>query len=412
MSLNILDHLGLAYQPIWGAQRQLVAVRLRVRALRPEVVDAAHLLQLLSAERQPYTPPLLISFTDRPLLLQALAISPQEGIWLELPDEGEFVTDELRQHVQFAQRMGHQLVQCGPLARAAQGVAAAGRSLPMHLLDLWPEDVAQALRSVAERGQPASAPQARSPVLAGHIYQNIGSSALAAHCLDDRRAWGICDWPVDDVLHQHRHQSIACDRHVVLHVLRAFEQDLSMDEVENRIYLDPVLAYRMLRMVNSVAFGTSREVDSVRHALMLLGHSNMRQWLNEQLLAASLEPALRPVRHAMVLRAQLMDHLMDAGPEHDLRAEIHLTGLFSRIDGLLQEPLADALARIPLSARVTDALLNHHGPYVSYLDVARHMEDLHAMGDLPLICHTHEFRVDDVNRALIRMLCHVRHNPV
>src|SRR5574343_1248490 len=115
MSLNILDHVGLAYQPIWGAKRQLAAVRLRVRAFHPESVDAAHLLQLLSSERQPHTPPLLVSFVDRALLLQALSVSPQEGIWLELPDEGYFATDELRQHIQFARRMGHQLVQSGPL---------------------------------------------------------------------------------------------------------------------------------------------------------------------------------------------------------------------------------------------------------------------------------------------------------
>lgn len=412
MSLNILDHLALAYQPIWGAQRQLAAVRLRVHALHAESVDAAHLLQLLASERQPHTPPLLVSFVERPLLLQALAISPQEGIWLELPDDGDFSTDELRQHVLFARRMGHQLVQCGPLARVPRRAAPDERGPAMHLLDLWPEDVAQALRAAADRGLPAGGRPTPSPVLPGHIYQNIGSSALAAHCLDDRRAWGICDWPVDDVLHQHRHQPIACDRNVVLHVLRAFDQDLSMDEVEDRLHLDPVLTYRMLRMVNSVAFGTHREIASVRHALMLLGHSNMRQWLGEQLLAASLEPALRPVRHAMVLRARLMDYLMDAGPEHDLRAEIYTTGLFSRIDGLLQEPLPDALARIPLSARVTDALLHHQGPYGSYLDVARHMEDPNAMGDLPVICRTHEFRLDDVNRALIRMLCQVRHNPI
>lgn len=411
MSLNILDHLALAYQPIWGAQRQLAAVRLRVRALHTDSVDAAHLLQLLSVERQPHTPPLLVSFVDRSLLLQALAISPQEGLWLELPDEGDFVTDEVRQGILLALRMGHQLVQCGPLARVPRGSAADGRGPAKYLLDLWPEDVAQALRAAAERGSATAVQPTQSPVLPGHIYQNIGSSALATHCLDDRRAWGICDWPVDDVLHQHRHQPIGCDRNVVLHVLRAFEQDLSMDEVEDRLHLDPVLTYRMLRMVNSVAFGTNREVGSVRHALMLLGHSNMRQWLGEQLLAASLEPALRPVRHAMVLRARLMDHLMDSGPEHDLRAEIYTTGLFSRIDGLLQEPLPDALARIPLSARVTDALLQHEGPYGSYLDVARHMEDPNAMGDLPLICRTHEFRLDEVNRALIRMLCHVRHNP-
>lgn len=411
MSLNILDHLALAYQPIWGARRQLAAVRLRVCALHIESVDAAHLLQLLSVERQPHTPPLLVSFVDRPLLLQALGMTPQEGIWLELPDEGDFVTDELRQHTLLARRMGHHLVQCGPLARAPRGVAPDDRGSRMHLLNLWPEDVAQALRAASQRGQASAASAAPSPVLPGHIYQNIGNSALAAHCLDDARAWGVCDWPVDDVLHQHRHQPIACDRDVVLHVLRAFEQDLSMDEVEDRLHLDPVLTYRMLRMVNSVAVGLGREVQSVRHALMLLGHTNMRQWLGEQLQAASTEPALRPVRQGMVLRARLMDYLMDAGPEHDLQAEIHTTGLFSRIDGLLQEPLADALCRIPLSPRIVDALIHHRGPYASYLDVACHMEDPNGMADLPLMCRTHEFDLDEVNRALIRMLCHVRHNP-
>ena len=78
---------------------------------------------------------------------------------------------------------------------------------------------------------------------------------------------------------------------------------------------------------------------------------------------------------------------------------------------LYDHPLSP-FAQLPLSQRISDALLNHHGPYASYLDVARHMEDLQAMGDLPLICHTHEFRLDDVNRALIRMLCQVKHNPV
>lgn len=418
MSLNILDHVGLAYQPIWGAQRQLAAIRLRVRALNTESVDAAHLLQLLLIERQTHTPPLLVSFLDRSLLLQALSLSPQEGIWLELPDEGGFATEELRQHIALARRMGHQLVQCGPLARARPGdpVEPARSDRPvsagMHLLDLWPEEAAQALRAAADKASAGPQALSRSPVLPGQIYQNIGSSQLAAHCLDDRRAWGICDWPVDDVLHQHRHLPISSDRAVVLHVLRAFEQDLAMDEVEDRIYLDPVLTYRMLRMVNSVAFGTGREVGSVRHALMLLGHGNMRQWLGEQLQSASQEPALRPVRHGMVLRARLMDYLMDAGPEHELRAEIKVTGLFSRIDGLLQMPLSDALAGLPLSPRISDALLHHHGPYMSYLDVARHMEEPNAMSDLPLICHAHDFKIDEANRALIRMLCHVKHNMV
>ena len=304
MSLNLLDHLALAYQPIWGPQRQLAAVRLRARALNPESVDAAHLLQLLASERQPHTPTLLVSFADRPLLLQALERSPLEGIWLELPYEGDFAASDLRERVALARRMGHQLVQGGPLAQADRGPGA-----PMHLLDLWPEDVALALRAAAERVPPGSPRRLESPVLPGQIYQNIGSAVLAAYCLDERKAWGICDWPADDVLHQHRNQPIGCDRYAVLRTLRALEQDLPMEEVEDRLYLDPVLTYRTLRMVNSVAVGAGREIGSIRHALMMMGMTQLRAWLGEQLAVASTEPALRPVRQAMVLRARLMDHL-------------------------------------------------------------------------------------------------------
>lgn len=405
MSLNLLDHLALAYQPIWGRERQLLAVRLRVRALHLESVDAGHFMQLLHAEREPGSPPLLLSFVDRALVLQALEMSPMDGLWIELPDEGSQVASDMRERVALARRMGHRLVQCAPLARAD-----AGPQAPTHLLRLWPEDVAQALRAAAEHRTPgALSPRIESPVLPGQLYEQVGSSSLATHCLDDRRALGICEWPIDDCLHQHRHQPIGCDLGVLRQVLKALESDLPLDEIEDRIYFDPVLTYRMLRMVNSVQVGSGREITTIRHALMMMGMGRVRDWLQEQMASAADEANLRPVRQSLVLRARLMDHLVDAGPEHDLRAEVHVTGLFSRVDGLLQEPLADALERLPLPGRVRDALIHHHGPYVAYLDVARHMEDPQAMGDLPVVCHAHSFRLDDVNRALIRTLCHERH---
>ena len=52
MSLNLLEHVAFAYQPIWGASRQLTGVRLRVRALAPDSVDAVHLLELLAEGSQ------------------------------------------------------------------------------------------------------------------------------------------------------------------------------------------------------------------------------------------------------------------------------------------------------------------------------------------------------------------------
>ncbi|MCU0930988.1 MAG: hypothetical protein MUE43_04125, partial [Serpentinimonas sp.] len=88
MSLNILSNVALAYEPVWGPSRQLEAVRLRVRTLHPESVDAAHLLGLLSEEWSAESPPLIVSFTERGLLNQALLLSPFDHIQLELPDLG------------------------------------------------------------------------------------------------------------------------------------------------------------------------------------------------------------------------------------------------------------------------------------------------------------------------------------
>ncbi len=397
MSLNILDHLALAYQPIWNARRQLAAVRLRVLGLHPQVLDAGLLLQVLESEHVPGAPALLVSFADRDLLAQALSRNAHEGIWLELPDEGEFTTGQMRQQAAQAKTSGHVLVQAAPLAR---GQVATGR-LPDHLLTLWPEQAAQALAASAAH-RPFE-----SPVLAGQIYQHVGSRALADHCLDEARAWGLCGWPVDDTLHSHRNDPLTCDRHTIERVLRAIDADQSLEVIQDLLHGDPLLAYRLLRMVNSVAFGGTREVNNLRHAVMLLGHGSIRQWLQEQKRVADPDEDLGPVRQTMVLRARLTEYLMDTGPENDLRAEIYTTGLFAEIDSLLRQPMAEALEPLPLSGRMLDALLRQTGPYYPFLQLARLMENPAAVGDIPTLCREHEFRLDDVNRSLIRMLNHV-----
>lgn len=402
MSLNILDHLTLSYQPVWGRDRELAAVRLRVRPLHPEVLDAAHFLQVLEAEHVPGAPLMLVAFEDRRLLGQALSLSPHDNIWLELPDDGEFATEALRQQVLVARRMGHTLLQASPLARA---LVVPGNTRPSCVLSLWPEQVAQALQAAAARAQGQK--NAPTPVLPGQVYQHIGSRALAEHCLDDARAWGLCGWPVDDVLHGHRKDPITCDPVTIRQVQKALDADRPLEVIEELLNGDPVLAYRLLRMVNSVAFGGNREVSNLRHAVMLLGQSNVRQWLYEQSRAADTDAAMRPVRQTQVLRARLTEYLMDPGPENDLRAEIYTTGLFAELDGLLQEPLAEALERLPLSGRMLDALLRQTGPYHPFLQMARHLENAAAMAETAALCEVAEFRLDDVNRALIRMLNHV-----
>jgi len=134
----------------------------------------------------------------------------------------------------------------------------------------------------------------------------------------------------------------------------------------------------------------------------------LRDWMLELMPGASADADLLPVRLALVLRGQLMDELMDAGFQRDLSTEIYVTGLFSHLDLLMQEPMHKALGRIPVSESIRDALLHEAGPYATYLELARRLERFEEVQRLPGFCETSAFPLDHVNRSLIRTLANWR----
>jgi c-di-GMP-related signal transduction protein len=140
---------------------------------------------------------------------------------------------------------------------------------------------------------------------------------------------------------------------------------------------------------------------------MLLGLTRFKQWLMEQMATATDEADMEPVRAGIVMRAHLMENLLDAGDEDTLRREVFLTGTLSQIDGLLGEPLRDALHRLPLSERVNSAILGRSGPYAPFLELASALE-YPRMGAVPELCKTHELSLDDVNRTMVRVMAQLK----
>jgi c-di-GMP-related signal transduction protein len=193
----------------------------------------------------------------------------------------------------------------------------------------------------------------------------------------------------------------------LLKLLKAIDADESVEAIEHLLSEEPILAYRFMRYINSVGLGLRTEVESIRHGLLVLGYSLFQTWLAEQLPHATSDPNLQPVRTALVIRARLMDHLLDAGDGGDLRREVYLCGLLSQIDLLLGEPLTTALQRFPLPERIVSAILNNAGPYAPYLEVATALESSHTHRTHAL-CETHALAFEDVNRALLRTLATIR----
>ena len=391
MLQSVLGSLALGYRPLWGRARTLCGIELRLQEADPSAaVDVRHLLRTLKEIWAPHSPPLLLAPQSRQLLCDLLEQAPPGTPWVQV--QGDWLSDStVFQRVQSAHQRGIQLVWRGDAGQLPD--AAVIRLFDNSLLTLQPEAAVLALQGGAGSSQ----------ALVGQMYEGILSRTLVEHCLDQQKAHAVIDWPVEDVLHSMRFQQLQPSHAVVHRLMKAIDAEQSLEAFEDILSEDPLLAYRFMTYTNSAALGLRSGVDSLRRGLVMMGYGSLMGWLLTQAPHTSTEPNLHPVRIAMVLRAKLAEQLIEAGVAMELRREVYLCGLFSRMDELLDEPLGTILHRIPLSERIYDAAVLRSGPYASSLLMACALET----GDASVVCQLcedHELELEEVNRTLLRVL--------
>ncbi len=402
MVQSVLGSLILGYRPLWNRARKLAGIQLYAHNEATAVVDAGHLLRTLQELWSASSPPLLISAQTRQLLCDLLENAPRGAPWIEV--RGDWLSDSaIYSRVKAAHQRGLRLVWRGDANKLPEPEIA--RCFDNSLLTLRPEDAVAALQTAPARpGAPAApARAAASPVLAGQMYENVASRALMEHCLDQGNAMALAGWPSEDVLYSMRHHPQQPSHAVIFKLMKAIDAEQSLETFEDIMGEYPLLAYRFMVYTNSAALGLRTGIDSLRRGLVMMGYSSIKRWLSDQLPHASTDPNMLPVRAAMLIRAQLTAHLLDAGIENDLRREIYLCGLFSQLDELLGEPLGTILRRLPLSERIYDATVLRTGPYTSGLQMACALETDDASA-IRQLCETYEMDLEEVNRALLRVL--------
>ncbi|WPB57732.1 HDOD domain-containing protein [Xylophilus sp. GOD-11R] len=423
MTASVLDCISLSYQPLWGKARSLTGLALFVQPLAeppvPGPIDARALLETIGETLPADGPPLFVVPQSKALLLDTLAAvepppapgapgprfatrgaaTPTVVVPSFLLQDDSLVATGVR----LGRDRGLKLVWQGSADAPPADDIRDG--FHRYWLDLPPPWAAAALKDATRK---AAVGQQIGPgrLPPGHIYGGIESRVLMEYCLDRCKALALAGWPGEDVVYSLRHQAMQPSHAVVMATLKAVESDRSAETVERILSEDPLLVYRFLVYANSPALGLRNPIESVRHGMMMLGIETIRTWLGQQVPYASREPALRPVNAQLVLRARLMDRLLDAGIEEALRREVSLCGLFSGLDLLLNEPLGVLLPRLRLSRRVQDATIMRTGPYGPSLEVALALESSDPSG-VQALCAAHEMEPGRVNRALLDVLSEV-----
>jgi c-di-GMP-related signal transduction protein len=141
--------------------------------------------------------------------------------------------------------------------------------------------------------------------------------------------------------------------------------ELSVSELENLVKHDVSITYRVLRLVNSAAFASRREVSVLREALMMVGIKTIATWVAVWAMSG-LNRAPGEVATLAMMRARTCELL---GNELDGDGErLFLLGLCSMLDTMLGVPLEIALEALPLAPEIQSALQGAPGKERSMLD--------------------------------------------
>ncbi|GAB6036492.1 HDOD domain-containing protein [Fundidesulfovibrio butyratiphilus] len=152
--------------------------------------------------------------------------------------------------------------------------------------------------------------------------------------------------------------------------------DYDLIKVSNIIETDLSLSYRLLRYINSAYFGRSQSMESIRQAAMFLGQRNLAMWL-QAVIMSDINPTDkgRELVFLSVRRAKFLEMLARSLSNPPAKPDaLFVLGLFSFLDSLLGQPMAEVLKDLPLSPELIQALLGRHGQFSGILDLAESFE--------------------------------------
>ena len=157
---------------------------------------------------------------------------------------------------------------------------------------------------------------------------------------------------------------------VVLALLQQLNDPaLEASELEKTLAVDVTLSYKLLRYVNSAAFGMRREIESLKDAIVLVGLNTIRNWATLILLGSINTGRPRELIKVAMIRARMCELLAEK-QNPAIKPQMFIVGLLSVLDVIMEIPMANLLDHLALSAPIKFALLQQEGEHGALLKQA------------------------------------------
>jgi c-di-GMP phosphodiesterase len=366
---NALGTMSICYAPLIDAKRKAIGTRLTMLSTKPQDrLPIGNVLSTLNNVWPESSAPVLVAPLDAEFDRSILDWQAPKNAILEIPSVNLRDPD--------AQLHAQQLFRDG------KRLAIRGRPdspLPPSLLSCFEFS----LIHIAEdrRVQANGLAKPEPPGVSRKIpFIITGVQTVAdVDAAFTRGATASVGWPLDDAQHRQA-RPLQPGQAVVLELLRLVRDDAELPKIEATLKRDPALAFKLLRLVNSAAFGLPVQITSFQHAVMMLGYKKMMRWLSLLLATASKDANTFPLMHASIRRGLFLEFLGAGEGQAELRDELFITGAFSMLDRITGAPFPQLFELIALPENVIDAIVQKKGPHAPFLTLIEAIERSDPIG--------------------------------
>ncbi|MFT3856269.1 MAG: HDOD domain-containing protein [Aquabacterium sp.] len=394
MDHPILGQIALAYSPVIDRNRAVIATRVTVFPLNPSArLDARGLLDSLAHAWPTGGSPLWLNIANEALLQDMMSAQPGTHILIEVP--AFMVTDAANTPL------------IATLHANGNTLLLKGRPLqevPKELLPCFQYSIVDYEED--RRGEPGGATGGAVREGAGRGIGHVEAGITSVPEMETsfrRGATAVLGWPIDDIIKAGGKPADQPSLQVIVQLIDQVHKQDDIEDLEATLKRDPPLAYKLMRYINSPAFGLSVEISSFRHAIMILGYQRLKRWLALLLATASKDPNMKPVMYAAVRRGLLMEELARISGDDEMRNELFICGVFSLLDRMFQQPFSELLKTIPVPERVFQALAESSGPYEPYFRLVQAIEGA-SVFDIKEAAAQLMISFGDINAALLKAM--------
>lgn len=139
-------------------------------------------------------------------------------------------------------------------------------------------------------------------------------------------------------------------------VARLQDPDASIAQLAALLSRDVGLTYQLLRMANNPLRRARKPIERLEDALVRLGLDTLRSWASVLMLARLRSTKPAELLRVALLRAETCARLADSFSNVSAQ-QLHTAGLLSVLDALLDRPMQEIVAALPLPQPVVRGLL-------------------------------------------------------